>query len=55
MEVATGIHQLKIPIPGNPLGYLCAYLIKTPESCMLIDTGFPAVLDCARARTARRA
>jgi glyoxylase-like metal-dependent hydrolase (beta-lactamase superfamily II) len=40
MEVATDIHQLKIPIPGNPLGYLCAYLIQTPESCMLIDTGW---------------
>jgi glyoxylase-like metal-dependent hydrolase (beta-lactamase superfamily II) len=40
MEVAPNIYQLKVPIPGNPLGFLCAYLIKTPAGCMLIDTGW---------------
>lgn len=40
MEVAPGVHQLKVPIPGNSLGYLNAYLVKTSEGSLLIDTGW---------------
>lgn len=40
MEVMPNIHLLKVPIPDNPLEFLNAYLIKTPEGSMLIDTGW---------------
>lgn len=40
MEVFPGIFQFKVPIPGNPLGFLNSYLIKTDEGCMLVDTGW---------------
>jgi glyoxylase-like metal-dependent hydrolase (beta-lactamase superfamily II) len=40
VEVAPGVHQLKVPIPGNSLGYLNAYLVKTSEGSLLIDTGW---------------
>jgi glyoxylase-like metal-dependent hydrolase (beta-lactamase superfamily II) len=40
MEVMPGIHQLKVPIPNNPLGFINAYLVKTDEGSLLIDTGW---------------
>jgi glyoxylase-like metal-dependent hydrolase (beta-lactamase superfamily II) len=40
MEVSPGIHQLKVPIPNNPLGFLNAYLVKTSDGSLLIDTGW---------------
>jgi len=40
MEITSNIFQLKIPIPDNPLGFLNAYLVKTDEGCMLIDSGW---------------
>ncbi|HVP21570.1 MAG TPA: MBL fold metallo-hydrolase [Anaerolineaceae bacterium] len=40
MEVFPGVYQLKIPIPNNPLGFINAYLVKTPEGSLLIDTGW---------------
>lgn len=40
MEVTSGIHQFKVPIPDNPLGYLNAYLIKGQRQRMLVDTGW---------------
>ena len=40
MEVLPDVHQLKVPIPDNPLGYINSYLIKTEEGCLLIDTGW---------------
>ena len=40
MEVIPGIHQLKVPIPDNPLGYLNSYLVKADDGCMLVDTGW---------------
>jgi Metallo-beta-lactamase superfamily len=42
LRVAPDIHQFQIPIPNNPLGFLNAYLIQTPEGCLLIDTGWNA-------------
>jgi len=40
MEIMPNIYLLKVPIPDNPLGFLNAYLIKTNEGSMLIDTGW---------------
>lgn len=41
MEVMAGIHQLKLPIPDNPLGYLNAYLIRGGNGYTLVDSGWP--------------
>lgn len=40
MEIRPNIYLLKVPIPDNPLGFLNAYLIKTTEGSLLIDTGW---------------
>lgn len=40
MEIAPGIHQLKVPIPDNPLGYLNCYLVKGNDGWLMIDTGW---------------
>lgn len=40
MEVAPGIHQLKVPIPDNPLGFLNAYLVEGKDGYLLVDTGW---------------
>ena len=40
MEVLPNIHQFRIPIPDNPLGFINAYLITTRDGCLLIDTGW---------------
>jgi glyoxylase-like metal-dependent hydrolase (beta-lactamase superfamily II) len=40
MEVLPNIYQLRIPIPDNPLGFINAYLVKTTDGCLLIDTGW---------------
>ena len=39
-EIVTGIHQLKIPIPNNPLEYTNIYLLKGDDGHLLIDTGW---------------
>ena len=38
-EVASGIFQLKVPVPV-PLGFVSAYLISGPDGWTLLDTGF---------------
>ena len=40
MEIVPGIHQLKVPIPGNPLGHLNAYLAQGDNGWLLVDTGW---------------
>lgn len=47
MEIVPGLHQLKVPIPNNPLENLLAYLLKGTDSNTLIDTGWftPGALD----------
>jgi glyoxylase-like metal-dependent hydrolase (beta-lactamase superfamily II) len=40
MEIVSGIHQLKIPIPDNPLGYLNCYLIEGKGGWLMVDTGW---------------
>ena len=39
-EIRPGIHQLKIPIPNNPLGNTNIYLIQGDGEYLLIDTGW---------------
>jgi glyoxylase-like metal-dependent hydrolase (beta-lactamase superfamily II) len=41
-EVISGIYQLKVPIPDNPLGYLLAYLIQQEDGYLLVDCGWNA-------------
>ncbi|MQG20515.1 MAG: MBL fold metallo-hydrolase [SAR202 cluster bacterium] len=41
-EIVSGIYQLQVPIPNNPLGFTLPYLIKGSEGTILIDTGVPA-------------
>ena len=40
MEIIPGIHQLKLPLKDNPLGYINAYLLQSTEGWVLIDTGW---------------
>ncbi len=40
MEVVPGIHQLKLPLKDNPLGFINAYLVKGTDGWVLIDTGW---------------
>ncbi|MDO8472873.1 MAG: MBL fold metallo-hydrolase [Dehalococcoidia bacterium] len=40
MEIAPGIHQLKVPIPDNPLGHLNCYLVKGTAGWLMVDTGW---------------
>jgi glyoxylase-like metal-dependent hydrolase (beta-lactamase superfamily II) len=40
MEITSGIHQIKIPIPDNPLEYINCYLVKGIDSWFMIDSGW---------------
>lgn len=40
MEIAPGIHKIKVPIPDNPLENLNAYLVEGREGWLMIDTGW---------------
>lgn len=42
MQVAPGIHLLKVPIPDNPLEYVNAYLIDGDGQYALVDPGWPS-------------
>ncbi len=39
-EIVTGIYQLQIPIPNNPLGHTNTYLVKGDDRHLLIDAGY---------------
>lgn len=41
-EVMPGIHQLKVPIPNNPLGYVLPYLIEDDHGYVMFDSGWNA-------------
>ncbi|MBI4215945.1 MAG: MBL fold metallo-hydrolase [Chloroflexi bacterium] len=41
IQVAPGVHQLKVPIPNNPLEYLLSYLIEGEKGWLMVDTGWP--------------
>lgn len=38
-EIASNLFRLRIPLPETPLKYLNAYLVRSPERNLLIDTG----------------
>lgn len=40
MKIAEGIHQLKLPIADNPLGYINCYLVEGKEGWLMVDTGW---------------
>ena len=40
MIIIPGIHQLRIPIPDNPLEYLNSYLLEGIDGWLMIDTGW---------------
>jgi glyoxylase-like metal-dependent hydrolase (beta-lactamase superfamily II) len=40
MEVIPGLHQLKVPIPDNPIGFVLPYLFEVPGGCAIIDPGW---------------
>ena len=42
MEIATGLHQLKVPIPNNPVGYVLPYVFDVPGGLAIIDPGWDA-------------
>ena len=39
-EIAPGIYRIPVPLVGNPLKELNAYLLKGEDGALLIDTGF---------------
>ena len=39
-EVISGLFQLKVPIPNNPLGYVLPYLIPGDDGYTLVDCGW---------------
>ena len=38
-EITPGVHQLKVPIPNNPLGNTNSYLLKGSDGYLIIDPG----------------
>ncbi|MCH7811930.1 MAG: MBL fold metallo-hydrolase [Chloroflexi bacterium] len=39
-EVISGLYQLKVPIPNNPLGWVLPYLIPGDDGYTLVDSGW---------------
>ena len=39
-EIIPNLYRLPVPLPGNPLKELNAYLIRGRDRCLLVDTGF---------------
>jgi len=39
-EVLSGLYQLKVPIPNNPIGYVLPYLIPGQDGYTLVDSGW---------------
>lgn len=39
-EVLSGLYQLKVPIPNNPLGWVLPYLIPGDDGYTLVDSGW---------------
>ena len=39
-EVLSGLYQLKVPIPNNPIGYVLPYLIPGHVGYTLVDSGW---------------
>ncbi|MCH7697651.1 MAG: MBL fold metallo-hydrolase [Chloroflexi bacterium] len=39
-EVLSGLYQLKVPIPNNPIGFVLPYLIPGDDGYTLVDSGW---------------
>ena len=39
-SILPGLYRIPVPLPGNPLKELNAYLLRGNERSILIDTGF---------------
>lgn len=39
-EIIPNLYRIPVPLPGNPLKELNAYLIRGKDRCLLVDTGF---------------
>ncbi|MDZ4278382.1 MAG: MBL fold metallo-hydrolase, partial [Dehalococcoidia bacterium] len=39
-EVLSGLYQLKVPIPDNPIGWVLPYLIPGDDGYTLVDSGW---------------
>ena len=50
VQIADNVYQLKVPIPGSPLGATLPYLLCGPNGHTLIDTGWcqPDLLEVIR-------
>jgi glyoxylase-like metal-dependent hydrolase (beta-lactamase superfamily II) len=42
MEIVNGLHQLKVPVPNNPVGFTLPYLFEVPGGAAIIDPGWDA-------------
>lgn len=40
MEIVSGLHQLKVPVPNHPIGYTLPYLFEVPGGAAIIDPGW---------------
>lgn len=38
--ILPGLYRIPVPLPGNPLKELNAYVLRGEERSVLIDTGF---------------
>ena len=49
--LAKDLFRIKVPLPDTPLKYLNAYVVRSPERSLVIDTGLnhDACLDALRA------
>ncbi len=47
MEIVNGLHQLKVQVPNNPVGFTLPYVFEVPGGASIIDPGWDAdvVLD----------
>jgi glyoxylase-like metal-dependent hydrolase (beta-lactamase superfamily II) len=51
LEIVQGVHLVKVPLRGNPLGFLNCYLIAGKDGWLMVDTGWhtPEALDTLQA------
>jgi glyoxylase-like metal-dependent hydrolase (beta-lactamase superfamily II) len=42
MEIVNGLHQLKVPVPNNPVGFTLPYLFEVAGGAAIIDPGWDA-------------
>ena len=40
IELPSNIVRIKVPLKGNPLGFVNSYLVVSEEGCILIDSGW---------------